>query len=77
MKPWDGLDRVDAQPQRLPVADRQLLDRDLDRLRERGRHRSTGASGASLVGLALSLTMLAGMLWGLWPDSPVAPEVMR
>lgn len=76
MKHWDSLDSADAEELRLSPRDEAYL---ADALREMrpARSRTPRAHGASVVGLVLSLSLLAGLTWALWPSSPVAPEVMR
>lgn len=76
MKHWDGLDSADAQELRLSARDRAYLAEALGEVRV-ARSRTPRAHGASVVGLVLSLALLAGLTWALWPSSPVAPEVMR
>ena len=77
MRNWDPRDSADAAPLRLSPRDRQFLADALGETRPARRHGSPRAHGASIVGLVLSLTLLAGLLWALWPSSPVAPEVLR
>jgi hypothetical protein len=76
MKHWDRLDPAAAEPLRLSPRDEAYLADVLERMRP-ARRRTPRANGASVVGLVLSLSLLAGLTWALWPDSPVAPEVLR
>ena len=76
MKHWDSLDPADAEELRLSPRDQAYLAEALGEVRV-ARPRTPRAHGASVVGLLLSLSLLAGLTWALWPSSPVAPEVMR
>lgn len=77
MKHWDGLDRQTADPLRLSRRDQARLVQLMGQAPLAMRPRRQPANGASVVGLLLSVAMLAGLMWALWPDSPVAPEVLR
>lgn len=76
MKHWDSLDPAAAEELRLSPREQAYLAAALEDVRI-ARSRTPRAHGASVVGLVLSLSLLAGLTWALWPDSPVAPEVLR
>lgn len=74
MKPWDGLDIAGATPIELSAKERARLDSIRRALAPRRRSR---AHLGSIVGLGLSVAFLGGLIWALWPVSPVAAEVRK
>jgi hypothetical protein len=73
MEHWDGRDRDQAAELRISRQDRRRLAQFFQTQPPRRRQRSFD----SVVGLVISLGMLAVLVWALAPDSPVSPEVMR
>lgn len=74
MKPWNGLDIAGATPAELSAEERQRLDSIRRALAPRRRAR---AHLGSIVGLGLSVAFLGGLVWALWPTSPVAAELRK
>jgi hypothetical protein len=75
MQHCDGRDRDDAIPVRLPRRDRPRLAQ-LQPAPPRRRPRQPVDAG-SLIGLALSLGVLAGLAWLLAPADPVSSSLLR
>ncbi len=73
MKHWDGRDRDDANPLRLPERD-WLRVREL--FLEMPRPRRRPMQVHSLIGLALALGLLAGLAWALSAGDPVSDKLM-
>ena len=65
---------LDARPVRLPVAEAEVLRAALEAAPAPRRREN---SMPSKVGLVLALGVLAGVAWVIWPDSPVAGELIR
>lgn len=74
MKPWDGLDIAGARPVELSAEERQRLD---SIRRALGPSRRARAQLGSIVGLGISVAFLGGLVWAVWPTSPVARELRR
>ena len=73
MKHWDGRDRDDAIPLRLPERDRQRI-RELFMDAPKPK-RGPSPQVHSLIGLGLALGMLGLLAWALAPSSPVSPNL--
>jgi hypothetical protein len=73
MEHWDGRDRDQTIPFRLPERDRQRIH---EIFLEQPRLRRQQPQIHSLIGLALALGVLVGLALLLTPSSPVSPHVI-
>jgi hypothetical protein len=74
MKHWDDRDAADCRPVRLSRAERKRLRA---MFAERPAHRpAVRPHAGSVIGLALAVTVLAGLAWALAPADPVSSRLL-